>query len=112
MLWPAASPPKSDGDTLPAYARRVLETRLKDVLIYGADPLNLEIRVTKAVADVAEKSAQRVGGSAYGSPGGSESAARDQSIDGFLFTQPYRRVSVSDFLNQMADCFETPDARA
>ena len=56
LFLPHGFKPGSDESPLPAYARKMLETRLKAVYYYNTPTPNVEIRGSQSVADLIQKS--------------------------------------------------------
>ena len=88
----------SDESLLPAYARKMLETRLKAVYYYNTPIPNVEIRGSQQVADLVQRSIAEFPNA------GSEVEHSAQS--NFPAVGRYQQVSVDEFLEDMADCFD------
>ena len=91
---------KSDNDEsrLPAYVRKMLETRLKTVYYYNTPIPNVEIRASKQVADVIQRSIAEF-------PNVERETQQPIQSD-FPSVGRYRQVSVDDFLTDMVGCFD------
>jgi hypothetical protein len=93
----------SDESPLPAYARKMLGTRLKAVYYYNTPTPNVEIRASQKVADLVQRSL-------------AEFPNAESEIKGRVDEHPtqsnfpsvarYQQVSVDDFLEDMAGCFD------
>ena len=97
----------SDESPLPAYARKMLRTRLKTVYYYNTLIPNVEIRASQQVADLVQKSIAQF----PNVESTSESQAQGPKVgqpaqSSFPSVERYRQVSVDDFLEDMAGCFE------
>lgn len=88
----------SDESPLPAYARKMLETRLKAVYYYNAPVPNVEICASQQVVDLVQKSIAEFPNV--------ESEIEHPAQSSFPSVRRYQQVSVDDFLEDMADCFD------
>ena len=98
LFLPHGFKPGSDESLLPAYARKMLETRLKAVYYYNALIPNLEIRGSQQVADLVQRSIAEFPDI--------ENEIEHPTQDNFPSVGRYQRVSVDDFLEDMAGCFD------
>ncbi len=107
LFLPQNFKPGPDESPLPAYARKMLGTRLKAVYYYNTPIPNVEIRASQQVADLVQKSIAQLPNA--------ESAAEHQAQghkaeyaapSSFPSVERYRQVSVDDFLEDMASCFD------
>ena len=87
-----------DESLLPAYARKMLETRLKSVYYYNTPTPNVEIRASQQVVDLVQKSISQFPNA--------ESTSMYQTQSDIPAVGRYQQVTVDDFLINMADCFE------
>ena len=107
LFLPHDLKPGTDESPLPAYARKMLGTRLKTVHYYNTPIPNVEIHASQQVADLVQKSIAQFPNA--------ESTPKDQA-QGYKAEQPtqsnfpsverYRQVRVDDFLEDMAGCFD------
>lgn len=88
----------SNESLLPAYARKMLGTRLKAVYYYNTPIPNVEIRGSQQVADLVQRSVAEFPNA------GSEVEHPAQSD--FPSVGRYQQVSVDEFLEDMVDCFD------
>ena len=98
LFWPHGFKAGSDESPLPAYARKMLETRLKAVYYYNTPIPNVEIRASKQVADLVQRSIAEF-------PNAEREAEPPGQTD-FPFVGHYQQVSIDGFLTDMTDCFE------
>ena len=98
LFLPHGFKPGSDESLLPAYARKMLGTRLKAVCYYNTPIPNLEIRGSQQVADLVQRSITEFPNA------GSEVEHSAQSD--FPAAGRYQQVSVDEFLEDMAACFD------
>ena len=98
LFLPHGFKPGSDESSLPSYARKMLETRLKAVYYYNAPSPNVEIHGSQQVADLVQKSLAEFP---------STKSEVDPSTQGdFPSVGRYQQVSVDDFLEDMVGCFD------
>ncbi len=83
---------------LPAYARKMLQTRLKSVYYYNTPTPNLEIRASQQVADLVQKSVAEFPNV--------KSAIEHRVHSDFPLVGCYQQVSVNDFIKDMTGCFD------
>ncbi len=88
----------SDESLLPAYARKMLDTRLKTIYYYNTPIPNVEIRASQQVADLVQKSIAEFPNA--------ESEIEHPVQSEFPSVGRYQQVSVDDFLVDMAGCFD------
>ena len=103
LFWPQDFKQGSVESPLPAYARKMLGTRLKAVYYYNTPTPNVEIRASQKVADLVQRSL-------------AEFPNAESEIKGHVDEHPtqsnfpsvarYQQVSVDDFLEDMAGCFD------
>ena len=107
LFWPHDFKPRLDETPLPAYARKMLSTRIKTVYYYNTPLPNVEICASQQVADLVQKSIDQLP-SAGSVPGGqAQKHEGDQHTQlGFPIVQRYRQVSLDNFLKDMTGCFE------
>ena len=98
LFLPHDFKPDSDESPLPAYARKMLETRLKAVYYYNTPIPNVEIRASKQVADLVQRSITEF-------PNAEREAEPPGQTD-FPFVGHYQQVSIDGFLTDMTGCFE------
>ena len=98
LFWPHGFKPGSDVTLLPAYARKMLGTRLKAVYYYNTPVANLEIRGSQQVADLIQRSVADLPNA--------DSEIEHPAPSDFPFGGCYQQVSVDEFLEDMADCFD------
>ena len=87
-----------DEPLLPAYARKMLSTRLKAVYYYNTPVPNVEIRASQQVADLIQRSIADLPNA--------ESEVEHPAQGNFPYIGCYQQVNVDDFLADMASCFE------
>lgn len=99
LFLPHGFKPRSDESALPAYARKMLGTRLKAVYYYKTPIPNVEIHASQQVADLVQKSLAEFPSTKgeVDHPAQSECPA----------VGSYQRVGVDDFLEDMVDCFSS-----
>ena len=98
LFLPHGFKPGSDEFLLPAYACKMLETRLKAVYYYNTPTPNVEIRASQQVADLIQRSIAefpRI-----------ESEIEHSAQSEFASIGRYQHVGVDDFLEDMAGCFD------
>ena len=97
----------TDESPLPAYARKMFDTRLKSVYYYNTPFPNIEIRASHQVADLVQKSIDQLP-KTESVPGhqAHKHEADQPTRHNFPSVQRYRKVSVDDFLEDMKGCFE------
>ena len=88
----------SDESPLPAYARKMLSTRLKAIYYYNTPIPNVEICASQQVADLIQKSIAEFPNA--------ESEVEHPAQSNFPYVGRYQQVGVDDFLEDMMDCFE------
>ena len=98
LFLPHGFKPGSEKTLLPAYARKMLGTRLKTVYYYNTPIPNVEIRGSQQVADLVQRSVAEFPNA------GSEVEHPAQSD--FPSVGRYQKVSVGEFLEDMVDCFD------
>lgn len=108
LFWPEDFAADADASRLPAHVRALLSTRLKTVYYYNTAAPTMAIHVTQPVEDLVSRSLARLP-NALGTalPPMPVQHGTDLAADGFLYVARYRQVSVPDFLDAMATCFET-----
>ena len=107
LFLPHSFKPGCDESLLPAYARKMLSTRLKIVYYYNTPLPNIEICASRQVADLVQKSIDQLPNT--------ENVPRRQAQEHeadhptqhrFPSVERYRQVSVDEFLDDMTGCFE------
>ena len=98
LFWPHDFKPGLDETSLPAYARKMLSTRIKAIYYYNTPVANLEIRGSQQVADLIQKSVADLPNA--------DSEIEHPAPSDFPFVGRYQQVSVDDFLKDMEGCFE------
>ena len=88
----------SDESLLPAYARKMLSTRLKAIYYYNTPIPNVEICASQQVADLIQNSIAEFPNV--------ESEVEHSAQSNFPSVGRYQQVSVDDFLEDMTGCFE------
>ena len=88
----------SDESPLPAYARKMLNTRLKAVYYYNTPIPNIEICGSQQVADLVQRSSAEFPGV--------ENEVEHTPQNNFPSVGRYQQVSVDEFLEDMAGCFD------
>jgi hypothetical protein len=88
----------SDESPLPAYACKMLGTRLRAVYYYNTPTPNVEIRASQQVADLIQRSIAEF-------PNANSEVEHSTQSD-FPSVERYQQVSVDAFLADMAGCFE------
>ena len=107
LFWPHDFKPGLDETPLPAYARKMLSTRIKTVYYYNTPLPNVEICASQQVADLVQKSIDQLPSAESVSSGQAQKREVDQHPRlGFPVVQRYRQVSLDDFLKDMTGCFE------
>ena len=99
LLVPHGFKPGSNESLLPAYARKMLETRLKAVYYYNTPIPNVEIRASQQVADLIQRSIAEF-------PEPRKWDRHTLRRSDFPSVGRYRQMSVDDFLADMAGCFD------
>ncbi len=97
LFWPQdlAAQDASSAEPLPAYARRILERRLKSVYFYRSPAPTLEIKPAQPAVAILQESVNRL-------PAAVQGALRQNAHAG---PELYRQVGVADFLHAMESCF-------
>ena len=98
LFVPHGFKPGSEESLLPAYARKMLATRLKSVYYYNTPIPNVEISGSQPVADLIQRSIAEF-------PGIESEVEHAAQID-FPSVGRYQQVSVDNFLEDMARCFD------
>ena len=98
LLLPHGFKSGSDESLLPAYARKMLETRLKAVYYYNTPIPNVEVRGSQQVVDLVQRSIAEFPGI--------ENEIEPTAQDNFPSAGRYQQVSVDEFLEDMAGCFD------
>lgn len=98
LFLPHGFKPGSEELLLPAYARKMLATRLKAVYYYNTPVPNVEIRGSQQVADLVRRSVAEFPAS--------ESEVEHPAQTDFPSTGRYQQVSVDNFLEDMVGCFD------
>lgn len=98
LFLPHGFKPGSDESLLPAYARKMLGTRLKTVYYYNTPTPNVEIRASQQVVDLVQKSIADVTNL--------NNEIEHPVESDFPSLGRYQQVSVNAFLAEMAGCFE------
>ena len=98
LFLPHGFKTSSDESPLPAYARKMLGTRLKAVYYYNTPVANIEIRSSQQVADLIHRSTTEFPSA--------ESEIEHPAQSDFPSVGRYQQVSVDEFLEDMADCFD------
>ena len=97
LFWPHdfVSDDEAPARLLPAYARRILESRLKSVYYYNTPTPTVEISAAQPAAKIVQQSIERL------------PAAVQGALCQNAHPQPeqYRQVSVAEFLYDMESCF-------
>ena len=88
----------SDESPLPAYARKMLGTRLKAIYYYNTPIPNVEIYASQQVADLVQRSITEFPNA--------ESDVEHPAQTDFPSVGRYQQVSVDEFLADMAGCFD------
>ena len=99
LFLPHGFKPDSDESLLPAYARKMLETRLKAICYYNTPVPNIEIRASQQVADLIQKSIAEFPNI--------EDEVKHPAQNDFPSVGRYQQVSVDGFLADMAGCFDS-----
>jgi hypothetical protein len=103
LFWPQDFKQGSDESPLPAYARKMLGTRLKVVYYYNTPTPNVEIRASQKVADLVQRSLAEFPNAESEIKG---RADEHPTQSNFPSVARYQQVSVDDFLEDMAGCFD------
>lgn len=98
LFLPHDFKPGSDEFLLPAYARKMFETRLKAVYYYNTPNPNVEIRASQQVTDLVQRSLAEFPNL--------ESKIEHPAQSDFPSVGRYQQVNVDDFLADMAGCFD------
>ena len=98
LFLPHGFKPGNDESLLPAYACKMLGTRLKAIYYYNTPIPNVEICASQQVEDLIQKSIAEF-------PNADNEAEHPVKSD-FPSVGRYQQVSVDDFLEDMASCFE------
>ena len=107
LFLPHDFKPGSDESPLPAYARKMLGTRLKAVYYYNTPVPNVEICASQQVADLVQKSIAQLPNAESASKGQMQGhKAEHPAQNNFPSVEWYRQVSIDDFLEDMAGCFD------
>ena len=103
LFWPQDFKQGSDESPLPTYARKMLGTRLKAVYYYNTPTPNVEICASQKVADLVQRSLAEFPNAESEIQG---RADEHPTQSNFPSIARYQQVSVDDFLEDMAGCFE------
>ena len=103
LFWPQDFKQGSDESLLPTYARKMLGTRLKAVYYYNTPTPNVEICASQKVADLVQRSLAEFPNAESEIQG---RADEHPTRSNFPSIARYQQVSVDDFLEDMAGCFE------
>ena len=95
LLWPESLVHTPPDRLLPAYARRLLASRLKSVWLYDSPAPDVELRLSPVAATLMAESVARL-------PGPPVCANQPGALDTFR----YRIVETEAFLTDRAACFE------
>ena len=107
LFLPHNFKPGPDESPLPAYARKMLGTRLKAVYYYNTPIPNVEIRVSQQVADLVQRSIAELPNAESASTHQTQGREVEHPTQSnFPSVEQYRQVSVDDFLEDMAGCFD------
>lgn len=107
LFLPQDFKPGSEESPLPAYARKMLGTRLKTVYYYNTPLPNVEILASQQVADLVQKSVDQLPNTENVPGHQAQKHETDQSTQSsFPVVERYRQVGVDDFLEHMTGCFE------
>ena len=108
LFWPEDFKLSQDGGRLPAYARKMLKTRLKAIYYYDTTTPTVEIHVSQQVADLVRESIAQLPGVEGTPTDKTESRTVTQpNEDNSPYVERYRRVSVDEFLEDMNRCFDS-----
>ncbi|MDE0069152.1 MAG: hypothetical protein OXO48_05520 [Caldilineaceae bacterium] len=97
LFWPQdfAAEDAHCAEPLPAYARRILERRLKSVYYYRSPAPTVEISAAQPAEEIVQESFNRL-------PAVVQDTLHRNAHVG---PEPYRLVGVADFLHDMESCF-------
>ena len=95
LLWPESLANTPPDRLLPAYARRLLASRLKSVWLYDSPAPDVELRLSPVAATLMAESRTRLPESPVG-------ANPTETLDTFR----YRITGAEAFLTERASCFE------
>ena len=98
LFLPHGFKPGSDESSLPAYALKMLGTRLKAIYYYNTPLPNVEVCGSQQVANLLQKSIAECPSV--------ESGIEHPTQSDFPAVGRYQQVSVDDFLADMASCFD------
>ncbi len=99
--------PGFDESPLPAYARKMLSTRLKAVYYYNTPIPNVEIRASQQVADLVQRSIADFPNAESTLTHQVQGCKVEHSTQSnFPYVGRYQQVSVDNFLEDMAGCFD------
>ncbi len=98
LFLPHGFKPASNQSLLPAYARKMLGTRLKAIYYYNTPMPNIELRASQQVADLIQRSIAEF-------PDVGNEIEHPVQTD-FPAVGRYQQVGVDDFLEDMAGCFD------
>ncbi len=98
LFLPHGFKPGSEESLLPAYARKMLGTRLKTVYYYNTPIPNVEICASQQVAELIQKSIAEFPNI--------ENAVTPLAQSDFPSVGRYQQVGVDEFLEDMVRCFE------
>ena len=98
LFLPHGFKPGSDESPLPAYARKMLGTRLKAVYYYNTPSPNIEISASQQVADLIQRSIAEFPNT--------EREIEPPGQTDFPFVGCYQQVSIDGFLADMVGCFD------
>ena len=98
LFLPHGFKPGSNESLLPAYALKMLGTRLKAVYYYNTPIPNVEVCGSQQVADLIQKSIAQLSNA--------KSTSTYQTQSDFPAVGRYQQVSVDNFLADMAGCFD------
>ena len=103
LFWPQDFKPGADDFPLPAYARKMLNTRIKTVYYYNTPIPDVEIHASQKVADLVQKSLAEFPNAETEVHGRTDQYPTQRD---FPSVGGYRRVGVDDFLKDMEGCFD------
>jgi hypothetical protein len=107
LFWPELLVPGPGDALLPAYARRIMASRLKSVHYYRTASPNVELQASPTAVKVIRGSVSRLPGEGAGPAQGPSPTASSESETGLPpRVEPLRHVTPSDFLAEMAACFQ------
>jgi hypothetical protein len=110
LFWPYGFVPARTADPLPVHVWRLLRTRLQTVYYYNTPHPTHEIRATRIVETIVQRSIARLPVESSAPVSARQSG---NSADTYSYAERYQRVSVDTFLTDMAYCFpEDVEAQA